>query len=290
MAAAAAARKLTAVVIPRPPPTGWDLGAKVAAAQVATVIPANSIHSLAPAEMIRRAAIMNRFRIRVCEEARQRGDRTDLEMTASAALLRAGGTRLMHGVGFLADMRVLQGLGAAHSSQNLCLQQPMSKWSTSSTTTSASRPTVPPFAARPVAPQPSSLTGTTTVRSSPPESPSKAIRPSDPDGSSSQLLSLRPQGLPAVRRHVAEPAGDEETLSFSATDYSDGFAEPDESEIYSDFSVIFGDGGGGSSSSDSGAEELGEHDRRCSVEGGGGAREHVEDYMDDLDGIPWGAR
>ncbi|ROW04915.1 hypothetical protein VPNG_07016 [Cytospora leucostoma] len=286
MAAAAAARKLTAVVIPRPPSTDWDLGAKVAAAQVATVIPANNIHSLAPAEMIRRAAIMNRFRIRVCEEARQRGDRTDLEMTASAALLRAGATGL-HGVGFLADMRASRGVVAADPQPHLPPQQAISKWSTSSTLTSASRATVPPVVARPVAPQSSSLSST-TARLSPSESPSKAINTPDPNDSFSCQKSIRSQELPAVRPHIVEPAGDEETLSFSATDYSDDFAEPDESDIYSDFSVIFGNGGG-SDSSDS-AEDLGKYDQRCSAEGDSGAREHVEDYMDDLDGIPWDAR
>ncbi|KAK7733013.1 hypothetical protein SLS53_008342 [Cytospora paraplurivora] len=285
MAAAAAARKLTAVVIPRPPSTDWDLGAKVAAAQVATVISANNIHSLAPAEMIRRAAIMNRFRIRVCEEARQRGERTDLEMTASAALLRAGDTGL-HGVGFLADMKASRGAVAADPRPHLPSQQTISKWLAPSTTTSALWATVPPVVARPSAPQSSSLTST-IARLSPPESPSKAIRTPDSNDSFSRQKSIRSQELPAVRNHIVEPAGDEETLSFSATDYSDDFAEPNEGDIYSDFSVIFGNGGGSDSDS---AEELGVYDERGSTEGDSGAREHVEDYMDDLDGIPWDAR
>lgn len=274
MAAAAAARQLTAVVIPTPPLTDWDLGAKVAAAQVATVIPADNIHHLAPAEMIRRAAIMNRFRIRVCDEARQRGDKTDLAMTASAALLRA--RTGLHGVGFVADPRVSQGLvpvKAIHAQQTTLAS-------------SASNNTVP--ASRPSDPQSPTRTHT-AARSSPPGTPSKAMRRLDLGCPSPRLRPVRSPELPTARSQGGEPsAGDDDQLSFSATDYSDDFAEPDDNDIYTDFSVIFGGGGSGGSR---GAEEAGTgNERGGSVGEKSGAVEHFEDYMDDLDGIPWDAR
>ncbi|ROV90100.1 hypothetical protein VMCG_09775 [Cytospora schulzeri] len=212
MAAAAAARKVTSVVIPTPPPTDWDLGAKVAAAQVATVIPANNIHPLAPAEMIRRAAIMNRFRIRVCDEARQRGDRTDLELTASAALLRA--STGLHGVGFVADPKTSQGIKPAASRQD---SQSQSTSLTSRTMPSASKGgTVSPPSARPQSPS-RTFTG---ARSSPPKSPSKSMQPLSRGCPSPRLRPIRSPDLHAARAQGgAESAGDDEQLSFSATDY-----------------------------------------------------------------------
>lgn len=51
-------------------------------------------------------------------------------------------------------------------------------------------------------------------------------------------------------------------------------------EVYADFSVIFGGGGGGEKGNGEDEEDG----------AGGGAGEHFEDYMDDLDGIPWCAR
>lgn len=102
---------------------------------------------------------------------------------------------------------------------------------------------------------------------------------------------LRSNGSPslhAVRAQRIESAGDDDQLSFSATDYSDDFADPNDSEIYTDFSIMFGisgDGGGGN-----GSEEAEANSERDFTEGNSSASEHFEDYMDDLDGIPWDAR
>ncbi|KUI62335.1 hypothetical protein VP1G_09462 [Cytospora mali] len=281
MAAAAAARKVTSVVIPTPPPTDWDLGTKVAAAQVATVIPANNIHPLAPAEMVRRAAIMNRFRIRVCDEARQRGDRTDLEMTASAALLRASTGH--HGVGFVADPRTSVRRTPADCRPISQLQQTMTTLATPSNTTSASRWATTPGTVVPrraeSQPPPHNYR---TSRSSSPGSPSKVVRPLDSRCPSPRLRPLRSPERPAVRSQDLDSAvDDDQLLTFSATDYSDDFADPDDGEIYTDFSLIFG----GSSE-----EKVAEDSERDAVEYSSGADEHFEDYMDDLDGIPWDAR
>lgn len=89
-----------------------------------------------------------------------------------------------------------------------------------------------------------------------------------------------------MRTQGTESAGDDDQLSFSATDYSDDFADPND-EIYTDFSIIFGSSGNGGGD---GAEEDGADNERGSMEDNSKDSEHFEDYMDDLDGIPWDAR
>ncbi|KAK4139673.1 uncharacterized protein C8A04DRAFT_15649 [Dichotomopilus funicola] len=59
----------------------------------------------------------------------------------------------------------------------------------------------------------------------------------------------------------------------------DDSGDEGEGAVYADFSVIFG--GGGSESDDEGKEKSAGSD-------GGGEDDCFEDYMDDLDGIPWG--
>lgn len=225
---------------------------------------------------------MNRFRIRVCDEARQRGDRTDLELTASAALLRA--STGLHGVGFVADPRTAQGRGTAASKQ---LPPSRQTWLTTKATTCASeRASLKPASGRPADTQsrpPHTFAG---ARPSPPRSPSKPTGPLDRGCPAPRLRPIRSPDLPAVRTLGHASAGDDDQLSFSATDYSDDFADPND-EIYTDFSIIFGgpDGGEGD-----GAEEVGADTQQGPVEENCGTSEHFEDYMDDLDGIPWDAR
>lgn len=226
---------------------------------------------------------MNRFRIRVCDEARQRGERTDLEMTASAALLRA--STGLHGVGFVTEPRSSQGLKPAASRREPQLQ-PTS--SSSLAAIPASRVAMlSPTAAHPACPQPKSQTFT-GARSSPPRSPSKPVGPLDRGCPSPRPRPFRGPDLHAVRTQSTESAGDDDQLSFSATDYSDDFADPNDSEIYTDFSIIFGSSGGGDGGIGSGKVEA--DTERGTAEGNNSASEHFEDYMDDLDGIPWDAR
>lgn len=86
-----------------------------------------------------------------------------------------------------------------------------------------------------------------------------------------------------MRNPSMDSTGDDDQLSFSATDYSDDFADPDDNDIYTDFSVIFGNG-------ESDAEKPGTDSEGEFLEQSSSSGEHFEDYMDDLDGIPWAAR
>ncbi|KAK2605745.1 hypothetical protein N8I77_008560 [Diaporthe amygdali] len=285
MAAAAAAKKLTTVVVPTPPTGDWNSGRAVAAAQVATVVPANSIHHLAPAEMVRRAAIMNRFRIRVCDEARERGDRTDLEMTAGAALLRAGPGS--HGVGFVTTSKAMtaprppdppaQEQSSRHigAASHWATAAPPSRAAHLTATTSAAESSSAVHPARPA------------VRWSPPSNLSKHARPCDAGRVSPRLRPLRSPELTAQRSHADFGGLDEDELSFPATDYSDDFLENESDEVYTDFGAIFGGGRCGDGAD--GSETIGEGKGPANEDGHAGS-EHFEDYMDDLDGIPWGAR
>ncbi|KAG8156404.1 hypothetical protein KVR01_013745 [Diaporthe batatas] len=285
MAAAASARKLTTVVVPTPPTADWGSGRAVAAAQVATVVPANSIHHLAPAEMVRRAAIMNSFRIRVCDEARQRGERTDLQLAASAALLRAGPGQ--QGVGFVTTPKT----AGAHTSLS------------SSPTQDATRdPGLGPYrstmAFSPTKATQPSLTANTTRMSppvqhaggtasySPPNSPNKHPRPRGAGRTSPGTKPLRSPELLAQGSHAECGGLDDDELSFPATDYSDDFLENESDEVYTDFGAIFG----GCGEDGDEARDSGEALRPAGEGSGEHGVEHFEDYMDDLDGIPWGAR
>jgi hypothetical protein len=66
---------------------------------------------------------------------------------------------------------------------------------------------------------------------------------------------------------------DEDSMAFPTSEHESRYDDEPE-EVYADFSIIFG-GGDGEASDD---------------EGSGAGRDHFEDYMDDLDGIPWGTR
>ncbi|KAI3399481.1 hypothetical protein diail_6743 [Diaporthe ilicicola] len=282
MAAAAAAKKLTTVVVPTPPTADWNSGRAVAAAQVATVVPANSIHHLAPAEMVWRAAIMNRFRIRVCEEARQRGERTDLQLTASAALLRAGPNS--HGVGFVTTSPAVEAQTPSNpSAQDQARNARLASYR--STAASPSRlgqlpaTTNPANSFTPVQ-QPTGA----AVRWSPPGSPTKYAGPGGAGRTSPGLKPLRSPELSALRNHTSCDSLEDDELSFPETDYSDDFLENESDEVYTDFGAIF-DGCGEAADE---SEATGEGGGCAGEERQGG--EHFEDYMDDLDGIPWGAR
>lgn len=93
-----------------------------------------------------------------------------------------------------------------------------------------------------------------------------------------------------MRDRGIESASEDDQLSFSATDYSDDFADPNGSDIYTDFSVIFGGGGDGDDVDGCCAEETEAQNESGSGEEKSSTGEHFEDYMDDLDGIPWDAR
>jgi len=64
---------------------------------------------------------------------------------------------------------------------------------------------------------------------------------------------------------------DDDSISFPSFDHESRYDDEPE-EVYADFGVIFGGGDG---------EDTYDED---------GSGDHLEDYMDDLDGIPWNVR
>lgn len=93
-----------------------------------------------------------------------------------------------------------------------------------------------------------------------------------------------------MRSHADGDGLDDDELSFPATDYSDDFLENESDEVYTDFGAIFGGGGGGVGDEAGEGEVAGETRASAGEAERGNGGEHFEDYMDDLDGIPWGAR
>lgn len=110
-------------------------------------------------------------------------------------------------------------------------------------------------------------------------SPSTLIPPPGPPQGRLRIPSprLRPIRSPELR--VTRPALglddlddlDDDCVAFPTSEHESRYEDEPE-DVYADFGLIFGNGGGDGEGSD---DESGEH---------------FEDYMDDLDGIPWNAR
>ncbi|KAF3765241.1 hypothetical protein M406DRAFT_70268 [Cryphonectria parasitica EP155] len=112
--------------------------------------------------------------------------------------------------------------------------------------------------------------------------PDTAVAARSPGPQPAQQKSLRSPELRARRGHVARPIeedqGDEDSLSFPSSNYIEDLADVE--DVYADFGVIFG-----------GAAERDEDvSGNGPVTGTLHAAEHLEEYMDDLDGIPPAAR
>ncbi|KAK3339766.1 hypothetical protein B0T25DRAFT_467056 [Lasiosphaeria hispida] len=197
-----------------------------------------------PSSMLRRAAVINRFRLRIRSEA---GDNCDVEATDLTA-----------------DPVVSQ------SQSPSAVRLPM-----------ASEPQVPPPSVPVVRisyetpPHPLNR-ARVQMRASPPGSPA-GLRPTEPTAPSLRLPPspcLRPLRSPELRSSrpaidLDEDDLDDESVAFPTSEHESRYGdEPD--DVYADFGVIFG--GGEDDTSD---DEPGEH---------------FEDYLDDLDGIPWNAR
>ncbi|KAK5655275.1 hypothetical protein OQA88_5842 [Cercophora sp. LCS_1] len=114
------------------------------------------------------------------------------------------------------------------------------------------------------------------ARASTPGSPT-GLRPTEPPGPRHRLSPsprLRPLRSPELRttRPLVDledfDALDDESVAFPTSEHESRYEDEPE-EVYADFGVIFG--GDGESSEDENAD-------------------HFEDYLDDVDGIPWNAR
>lgn len=254
-----------------------------------------------PSTWLRRAAMLNSLRSRVCAAA----------AAAAATATAPGKGSTIPGVSdFAAKAAVFQqhGHGSSGSVGGWYLVDASSIPRRGTPVPAGSRaPTQTPssFPSHPHPPPPPGFRSSTTGGSSihmlaPPSShasgtctttthlriPSPTLRPLR----SPELRVTRPlvpvleedvEELLDHRTHVHDDdEDDDDSMAFPTSELESRYEDdPEEDEggggVYADFSVIFGGGEGG-------IEE--------DEEGVGDGLDHYEDYMDDLDGIPWGAR
>ena len=202
---------------------------------------------------LRRAAMVNRFRLRARHEASERSDADAERFTANAALLQ-----LSHGV-YHAGSRFpvtpggLQVVHTAPSSRVPPHFKPPTHYPLHPISKAGARPATPtsPSGPRPVDPVASSLR----------LPPSPKLRPL-------QSPELRSSRLAA---DLDDDDLDDDVMSFPSSDLDGKYeASDDHDDVYSDFGAIFGGGSDGEGSDEDG--------------------DHYEEYMDDLDGIPWSVR
>ena len=205
-----------------------------------------------PSSLLRRAAVINRFRLSVKERAVERGDEDVADLATNAALLQQN-----QGLGFIVGARfpvtsssatLLAGPGPSGHGQDQ---------------------SIPPFqlslAAVEARPRPTSPRAKATDATRVKLPPSPRIRPLG----SPVLRGVRPSSSADVED---DEGLDDQDVAFPTSEHESRYEcidEPD--DVYADFGMIFGGG-----SVDDEPEEDGES--------------HYEDYMDDLDGIPWTAR
>ncbi|KAK4237619.1 hypothetical protein C8A03DRAFT_44548 [Achaetomium macrosporum] len=226
--------------------------------------PALQSQQPSPSTWLRRAAVLNRLRSRVCAEVAERGQVQVADLAAKAAVFQQG-----HGNSVFVGGRYLVTMTNVNQS---------------------------PTAAAPMTPGPRGVPHSSSCPSPPPNSsagamlspPGLRLQPSihvptpGPPPTCGTCLripnpKLRPLRSPELR--VTRPLVpledieelDNDGVAFPTSEHESRYEDEPE-EVYADFSVIFGGGDG-----DDSDEE-------------GGGRDHFEDYMDDLDGIPWNAR
>jgi hypothetical protein len=208
-------------------------------------------HPPSPSSILRRAAVINRFRLNVKNRAAERGDDHVADMATNAALLQQN-----HGIGFVVGARFPVTLSSAPllaGTSGLGVPQQ----------------NIPPFQlslaavdARPRVTYPRPKAADATRLKLP---PSPKIRPLR----SPELRSTRP---PYPADLDEEDGLDDEEVAFPTSEHESRYETSDEPEdVYADFGMIFGGGSADDESSDDEAD-------------------HFEDYMDDVDGIPWTAR
>lgn len=204
-----------------------------------------------PSSLLRRAAVINRFRLNVKNRATQRGDDAVADQAANAALLQQN-----HGVGFVVGARFpvtssSATLIAGASGLRDVQQNPLPFQLSLAAVEARPRPTSP------------RLKATEASRLKLPPSP--RIRPVR----SAELGSSRSSSLADLQD---DEGLDEQEVAFPTSEHESRYESTDEpDDVYADFGMIFGDGS---------AEDEDEDDED----------DHYEDYMDDMDGIPWTVR
>lgn len=216
--------------------------------------PAHRINHPSPSSLLRRAAVLNRFRLNVKERAAEQHEGDVVMSAINAALLQQN---LCMGL-------VRAGFPVAPSSGSVAIGLGLSSHGSAQRSNPPCQPSRAAAEAearpRPTSPR---LKAVEAARLNLPPSPKASlVRPSLLGSAwicdSDDLLD--DEGLADLE--VAFPSSEHESR-YESTD------EPD--EVYADFGVLFG---GGS----------------ADVEPNDDERDNYEDYMDDLDGIPWTAR
>jgi len=227
-----------------------------AANPAAAAAPPGGAHHPGPSEVLRRAAIINRFRLRMCVEASQRGHDGVAVVAANAGLLQLSGTGLQ---GLVGTRFPAPSPAAGHA---------------------PSRPAslVPALPLPdPIPPQghPHPLSrAAATARPSPPGAPTGAAGLPGLDGLAAGPRLPSPVLGPLRRSDPAEGAHedddvDDDDCAFPTSEHESRYEPTDDpDDVYADFSVIFGGGGSDVDSDEEGYEE----------------------FMDDVDGIPYTAR
>jgi hypothetical protein len=231
--------------------------------RLAAVVAARRLHSVGPAQtqlppapqpspssLMRRAAVINRFRFRLRAEAAERGEEEAAEIIADAALLQQGQG------GSPDDARFPVG-STLHQPCSPSPATPMLRFPLQTPLTPLTRARI-------------------QARASPPGSP--GLRPTEPTGPPRRLSPsprLRPLRSPELRttRPLIDIDDmddlDDDSVAFPTSEHESRYGdEPD--DVYTDFGLIFG--GEGDPDDDESPSEL------------------YEDYLDDVDGIPWNAR
>lgn len=297
LAAVARSRKLNAVVVPTPE----DYGARMPTAAAAAfssrpaaapggyrqqqqqyvqgpVVPLNqtgSHHMQASSEIVRRAAILNRIRLKLRSHERRASVVEGVEATAAPRVVTASNE---------------QGTEASSSSQ----ASTSGSWHPPSTEAGSSTHNIPP---PPPPPPPNPSTAAADVlhlgRLSPRLKPLRSPELRASTSRSTQII-----------KPMDEDQLDDDSLSFpnNSVLFADDACDDSSlgEDVYADFSVIFGGLDAGGAAEGSGI------DATTAVgggDGGGGVgpgeagvgvvpvgTEHFEDYMDDLDGIPRAVR
>jgi hypothetical protein len=198
--------------------------------------------------LLRRAAVLNRVRLRVCHEATERGNTAVAGVAANAALLYHS---LHHFTGarfIVSHGRLEGGQVSSHTTQTPVVKLRHTVGSSEPHVTRQRPSQSPP--------------GTPKLRASDPR------KMKTPPRTPPQTPWLKPLASPEdVVQMASKDVDDDEEAAFPTSEHESRYeASDDPDEVYSDFSLIFG--GPGDST-----EDEDEHS--------------YDEYLEELDGIPW---
>lgn len=288
LAAVARSKKLNAVVVPTPEDdyetrilSGANAGYRRQRQAQGPVVPLNQTgnhHMQVSSEIVRRAAILNRIRLKVRNE-RSWGSLTAAEAVGRPCTVVASDRSSLFG-GTDIRWKVMNATGGSEEEASTAGSSSNGRATTVTTTATAAEETGSNSTAANVLPL-----GHLSARLQPLRSP--------------ELRAARGQQITKV---MDEDELDDDSLSFLGNSVL-LFADEDEEaaadsclgevDVYADFSIIFGDGSGGENDSgvadNPGNSNSNNHSGVSSVVACVGT-EHYEDYMDDLDGIPRAVR